>query len=74
MLNAALLYVSVNSPGNVNFDTDVLTAGGFLSKDAAQCPSNGVKDYNDYSITVVNNHPTSITCKIKPADHAWTLP
>jgi len=73
-LQASLLYVSLNNPGTVNFDVDVLAGAGFLNPDVGECPSSTVEDFNDYSITVVDNAITTIACKVEPAKHAWTLP
>jgi prepilin-type N-terminal cleavage/methylation domain-containing protein len=73
-LEGALLYISTTSPGTVAFDVNVLTAGNYVSDESAECPRSTVDDFNDYSLNVVDNQVTLITCKVEPAAHAWVLP
>ena len=71
---ACLMYVSNVSPGTVTFDVNVLTGAGYLPSDAAECPLSTVDDFNDYSLDVVSNSVTGITCKQEPAEHLWAVP
>jgi prepilin-type N-terminal cleavage/methylation domain-containing protein len=71
---AALMYVSNVNPGTVTFDVNVLTGGGYLPTDAAECPLSAVDDFNDYTLDVVSNAVTNIACKQEPLGHHWAVP
>jgi prepilin-type N-terminal cleavage/methylation domain-containing protein len=71
---AALLYSSLSNPGTVNVDVNVLTGGGWLVEEAAECPQSTVHAMNDYTIHFTANRVTQIDCKIQPAEHQWDVP
>ena len=73
-LESSLLYISTSSPGTTSFDVNFLTAGGFLSQEVGECPESTIDDFNDYTVNIVNNSVTLITCRVLPVEHAWTLP
>lgn len=74
VLEASTLYISLENPGNVAYDVNVLVGNGYLSQEIGECPRSAVHAMNDYHITVVNNRVTGLNCKILPVDHQWNLP
>ena len=74
ILEASTLYISQASPGTVTFDVAVLTAGGYVNTETAECPRSVMHAQNDYRIEIVDNTVNKIDCKIEPVDHHWELP
>jgi prepilin-type N-terminal cleavage/methylation domain-containing protein len=74
VLEASVLYVSTANPGTRNIDVNVLTAGGWLTDEAADCPKSTVHAQNDYRIHIDLNRVSAIDCKILPAEHLWAVP
>jgi prepilin-type N-terminal cleavage/methylation domain-containing protein len=74
VLQASMLYASLTNPGNKNVDVSLLAAAGFINSDIGKCPADPAHGNNDYTVTIVNNAVSAITCNVEPVQHAWTLP
>jgi hypothetical protein len=59
---------------NAIINVNVLEAAGYVGQELCECPTSPNKDFDDYTITIVNLDVTAISCDVKPALHAWAPP
>ena len=74
VVQASMLYASVSNPGNRAVDVAFLAGAGFVNTEIGKCPADPAHGNNDYTVTIVNNAVSAITCNIEPVKHAWNLP
>jgi competence protein ComGC len=71
ILEAAVAYsVDRQVPDGV-MNVGVLLAAGFVAQGICECPSSPVEDFDDYSITWLNNFPEDITCTYRGVLHEY---
>ena len=73
-VEAALLYAGENGVGAATFTVATLHAGNYLANEASECPASGDNNFDDYTITLLNERVTVITCDIQTAKHSWEPP
>jgi competence protein ComGC len=71
---AATFYASENNIANAVINVGVLVAGGYASKNLAECPESTVEDFDDYSIIITDFRVTDVRCTFRGNEHGWTPP
>jgi prepilin-type N-terminal cleavage/methylation domain-containing protein len=70
ILEASTLYMVDSGFINKVFNVTELQVGDYISTDPSECPSSTTPDFDDYTVTVVNEKIT-IACDVEPAEHFW---
>ncbi len=68
----AILYGAENDPGNAAVRVSDLTAAEYITPAAAECPSSGVANFDDYQIQFVGSAVDALVCDVMGADHLYT--
>ena len=71
IMEAACVYTLDVDPPDGAMNCDVLRAGGYLLQEICECPSSPVDDYDDYTITWLNDLPIEVDCTVKGGEHDW---
>jgi hypothetical protein len=72
VVEAATLYGIENGIINANLNVTVLQPQNYISTPSCECPSSNTPDFDDYTLTFVNQRVDAISCDVEPAVHAWT--
>lgn len=70
ILEAATLYMVDTGTINKVFNVTDLQGGDYIGTEPSECPSSSNPDFDDYTITIVNEAIT-IACDVEPAEHLW---
>jgi len=72
VVEAASLYIIETGLANGTINVTDLQSGQYINPPPGECPASGPKDHDDYSIDIVSERVTTITCDEEPVAHAWT--
>ena len=71
ILEASVTYSIENVVPDSDMNVSELLAAGIVSRSLADCPSEELKDEDDYTITWLDGHPREVKCEVKGPEHDW---
>ena len=72
LVHGATLYASEYGVMDAVINVSALQAGGFANTTISECPTSKIRDFDDYTITLVGGRVTNIRCDNETTAHEWS--